>query len=406
MKAIRFIALLLLSFTLLTACDKKQVEKPVQMKVMRGDFKQVITESGELVTADTKTFVMPRFGRYWSSFKIIGMLDHGTEVQAGDSIVQFDPSAVKQFIVDRETALENEMAQLNNLLVNNEIEAKRLDAQKKQQEADFNMRKLRMASAEFETEKNRYISQLQFKQAEINYEKAKRNIEYAKVVAANNEKIQRIRVAQAESMVKMAYDVLPKLTIRTPISGIFQVASTRRGRGPMLKVGDEVRVGNSYGSVPDMTWMKVKTTINEVDRSKVYVGMPVIVRMDAMPELTFSAKVEKIGLLCRQYSNKDYRKVFDVTVKIDSSDLRLKPGMTASCQMIAKDLHDVLYIPNECLWREGKQYFVRVSNLLGQEDLAVKVVGRNSSHSVVEGDGLRQGQTLVPVELKQTEDAD
>lgn len=403
MKAIRYI--LLLAVVSLVGISCKKQDEVVEMKVQRGEFKQTLTESGELITADTKTFVMPRFGRYWSSFKIIGMLDHGTEVQAGDSIVQFDPSAVKQFIVERETALENEIAQLNNILVNNEIEARRLDAQKKQQEADFNMRRLRMASAEFETEKNRYISQLQFKQAEINYEKAKRNIEYAKVVAANNEKIQRIRVAQAEAMVKMAYDVLPKLTIRTPISGIFQVASTRRGRGPMLKVGDEVRVGNSYGSVPDMTWMKVKTTINEVDRAKVYVGMPVIVRMDAMPELTFTAKVEKIGLLCRQYSNNDTRKVFDVIVKIDTSDLRLKPGMTASCQMIAKDLQDVLYVPNECVWRDGKQYFVRISNLLGQEDLPVRVVGRNASHTVVEGDGLRQGQTLVPVELKQTEDA-
>lgn len=403
MKAIRYI--LLLAVVSLVGISCKKQDEVVEMKVQRGEFKQTLTESGELITADTKTFVMPRFGRYWSSFKIIGMLDHGTEVQAGDSIVQFDPSAVKQFIVERETALENEIAQLNNILVNNEIEARRLDAQKKQQEADFNMRRLRMASAEFETEKNRYISQLQFKQAEINYEKAKRNIEYAKVVAANNEKIQRIRVAQAEAMVKMAYDVLPKLTIRTPISGIFQVASTRRGRGPMLKVGDEVRVGNSYGSVPDMTWMKVKTTINEVDRAKVYVGMPVIVRMDAMPELTFTAKVEKIGLLCRQYSNNDTRKVFDVIVKIDTSDLRLKPGMTASCQMIAKDLPDVLYVPNECVWRDGKQYFVRISNLLGQEDLPVRVVGRNASHTVVEGDGLRQGQTLVPVELKQTEDA-
>lgn len=403
MKVIRYI--LLLAVVSLVGISCKKQDEVVEMKVQRGEFKQTLTESGELITADTKTFVMPRFGRYWSSFKIIGMLDHGTEVQAGDSIVQFDPSAVKQFIVERETALENEIAQLNNILVNNEIEARRLDAQKKQQEADFNMRRLRMASAEFETEKNRYISQLQFKQAEINYEKAKRNIEYAKVVAANNEKIQRIRVAQAEAMVKMAYDVLPKLTIRTPISGIFQVASTRRGRGPMLKVGDEVRVGNSYGSVPDMTWMKVKTTINEVDRAKVYVGMPVIVRMDAMPELTFTAKVEKIGLLCRQYSNNDTRKVFDVIVKIDTSDLRLKPGMTASCQMIAKDLQDVLYVPNECVWRDGKQYFVRISNLLGQEDLPVRVVGRNASHTVVEGDGLRQGQTLVPVELKQTEDA-
>lgn len=391
---------LLLACCSLTACHKKTKEEVVVMEVQKGDFKQVITESGELVTADTKTFVMPRFGRYWGAFKIIGMLEHGTEVQAGDSIVQFDPSAVKQFIVDRETVLENERAQLNNILVNNEIEARRLDAQRKQQEADFNMRKLRMASAQFETEKNRHISELQFKQAEINFEKAKRNIEYAKVVAANNEKIQRIRVAQAESMVNMAYDVLPRLTIRTPISGIFQVASTRRGRGPMLKVGDEVRVGNSYGSVPDMTWMKVKTTVNEVDRSKVYVGMPVVVRMDALPEVSFPATVEKIGVLCRQYSNNDYRKVFDVTVKIDVSDQRLKPGMTASCEMIAKDLHDVLYVPNECVWKEGKQYFVKVNTLLGPEDLPVRVLGRNASYSVVEGDGLRKGQALVPVEIK------
>ncbi len=399
MKTMSRIFCLLLVGCSLSACRQSQ-EEALVMEVQKGNFKQTITESGELVTADTKTFVMPRFGRYWSAFKIVGMLEHGTEVQAGDSVVQFDPSAVKQFIVERETQLENEMAQLNNLLVNNEIEAKRLDAQRKQQEADFNMKKLRMASSQFETEKNRHISELQFKQAEINYEKSKRNIAYAKVVAANNEKIQRIRVEQAESMVKMAYDVLPKLTIRTPISGIFQVGTTRRGRGPMLKVGDEVRVGNSYGSVPDMTWMKVQTIVNEVDRSKVYVGMPVIVRMDALPEVSFTATVEKIGLLCRRYSNNDYRKVFDVTVRIDSSDMRLKPGMTASCEMIAKDLQDVLYVPNECLWKEGKDYFVRVNTMLGQEDLPVRVLGRNASHAVVEGDGLKKGQSLVPVEIK------
>ncbi len=397
----------LVALTLLCTACSRSGEDAIVMKVQQGDFRSSVTESGELVTADTKTFVMPRFGRYWYSFKIIGMLDHGTQVHTGDSIMQFDPSSVKQFIVERETTLESERAALEQLKVNNEIEAKSLDAQKKQQEADFNMRKLRLTSAQFETERNRHISELQFRQAEINYEKAKRNIEYTKVVAANNEKIKQIEVQQAEAMVNMGYEVLPKLTIRTPIDGVFQVANKRRGRGPQLQLGDEVQVGNSYGSVPDMTWMKVKTTINEIDRAKVYEGMPVVVRMDAMPELAFSAKVEKIGILCHTSNTSDYRKVFDVTVKLDSSDLRLKPGMTVSCEMISQDLKDVLYVPNECVWCQDKQYYVRVSQLLGQKtDLPVRLVARNTNYSVVEGEGLHPGQSVYPVEIKQSEDAD
>ena len=158
----------LVALTLLCTACSQSGEDAIVMKVQQGDFRSSVTESGELVTADTKTFVMPRFGRYWYSFKIIGMLDHGTQVHAGDSIMQFDPSSVKQFIVERETTLESERAALEQLRVNNEIEAKSLDAQKKQQEADFNMRKLRLTSAQFETERNRHISELQFRQAEIN----------------------------------------------------------------------------------------------------------------------------------------------------------------------------------------------------------------------------------------------
>lgn len=392
MKAVRFIFALAGLCCLAVSCDK-----PVELRneVMRGNLRQTLVETGELVTADTKTFVMPRFGRYWSNFKIIGMLEHGTEVSAGDSVIQLDPADVKQFIINQETRLETQKANLEKFLVNNAIQLKNLDNNLRSQEAAFNLTKLQMASSKFETEKNQHIRQLNFRQAEIRYEKTLRNIEYTKTIARYDEKIQRIHTQQIQSLVDMAHEVLPQLTIRTPINGIFQVGQTRRRNGVALKVGDEVRVGNSMGSVPDLTWMKVNTTINEVDRTKVKEGMPVIVRMDAMPDLKFEGIVEKIGVLCHEYSYDDSRKVFDVVVRINESDSRLKPGMTVSCEFVAHDLRNVLYVPNDCLSRESGRYYVYHRDLAGLHKIPVRFVTRNNVFSVIEGD-VHEGMAVEP----------
>lgn len=292
-----------------------------------------VIETGELITADTRTLVMPRFGRYWSNMKIIGLLDHGTPVQAGDSILQFDPTEVKQFIVDRQTQLETQTATLQKIRVNNDIQSKNLDASLRSEEASFELARLQLESSRFESEKTRRIRELQFRQAEIRYEKVKRNIEYTRIISKNEEKIQQIRMQQVQNMLDMAYDVLPKLTMRAPISGIFQVSQKRRSR-VFLKVGDEVRVGNNLGSVPDLTWMKVNTCVNEVDYRKVTVGQQVLVRMDALPNIVYEGEVEKIGIICHRYSDSDTRKVFDVLVKLNESDRNLRPGMTVSCEFI------------------------------------------------------------------------
>lgn len=386
----------IISLSLVAAlCISCQETTQVTNEIKRGNFKQSVTETGELVTADTKLLVMPRFGRYWYSFSIIGMLEHGSLVEAGDSLIQLDPTEVKQFIVDRETRLENQEAVLQKLIVNNNIEMRTLDANLRSQEAAFNLSKLQLASAEFDTERGRKVKELQFKQAEIRYEKVKRNIEYSKVISKNEEIIQRLQMEQLKSDVEMARAVLPKLTIRTPISGIFQVGKRRRD---FIKVGDEVRVGNQLGSVPDLTWMKVNTIVSEVDRRKINKGDRVLVRMDALPNEVFEGEIEYIGILCREYSYSDPRKVFDVLVKIDKTDERLKPGMTVSCEFVADDLNDVLYVPNDCVLRENGHYYVYLSSLVGSHKTPVEVVTRNNIYTVVRGEDLREGQNVTPVD--------
>jgi len=365
-----------------------------QERVLEGKFRQTITESGELVAVSERAFTMPRFGRYWYNMKIIGLLDHGAAVKPGDSLIQFDPSEIKKFVIERETQLENERANLQKLLVTHDNRESELVSSIKSEEASFNLKKLEMETSRFESERIRKIKQLEFRQAEITYEKTKRRIQLNRTIAENELKIQQIRLKQVEGEVKNAYDVLPQLTIRTPIPGIFQIANKRRSR-ELLRVGDEVSFGNNLGSVPDLTWMKANTTINEADRSKIKMGQKVKVRLDALPNVSFDGEVSFISVLCRPYDDVR-RKVFDVEVTIRVSDERLKPGMTVSCEFIAGEFSKVLYVPNRCLLKEGNKYFLFIGTPEAYEKTRVEVLARNNSHTAVEG-SIARGQTLVPV---------
>lgn len=386
------IPLLLCVVLFFQSCSEKAEQG---MRVERGDFVQTITETGELEAVNAKTFVMPRFGRYWYEMKIIGLLEHGSVVEAGDSLIQFDPSEIKKFIIDRETELETQKANLEKTYV--EIENRKSDIRStlQSEQAAFDLKKLEVEQYKFESEKVREVKELEFEQAKIRLDKAKTRAMYQEIIAENQLQIQKIRVKRIENQVKDAHEIIPNLTMRTPIPGIFQIA-TKRHSHEMLQLGDEVRMGRQLGSVPDLTWMKVNTMVDETDFLKVYPGQPVKVRLDAMPDVVFDGKITYMSKLCRLKDREGSQKVFDLEVKLNVSDERLKPGMTVSCEFICADLEDVVQAPLECVdFNEGRSfvYLKRSGKTIKQE---VQTGAANNTHVVIEGN-VEPGQRLIPL---------
>ena len=364
-------------------------------RIEHGDFAQSITETGELAAVNAKAFIMPRYGRYWYEMKIIGLLDHGSSVKAGDSIIQLDPTEVKKFIIDRENQLETQRANLEKIIVEIANRKSDLNSSLRSQQASFNLKKLELEQYRFESDKTKSIKQLEFIQAQIRLEKVKQSLEFYEVISQNQLRIQQIQVARLEQDVQNAYDVLPDLTIRTPIPGIFQIATKRRSRD-LLNIGDEVYMGTPLGSVPDLTWMKVKTVINEADFLKIEKGQTVNVRLDALPDVIFEGEVSFISKLCHPIEYNSRQKVFDIEVKILVSDERLKPGMTVSCEYVCTELKDVFYAPLSCIESINDQHFIYVQkggNIKRQE---VKVGPANNTSIVITGD-IKKGQQLMPV---------
>lgn len=292
-----------------------------------------IVESGEIVAVNSKAFSLPRYGRNFYDMKVIGILEHGTLLNEGDSIIQLDPSEVQRFIIDRETNLESQYATFEMLKVNQENSMNEQESRMKNEIATFNLRKIALEASRFEPDRIRKIKELEFKQAEIMLEKEKKKLVLNKIIGEYDYRIQEIRVNQTKADIENAYKILPLLTIYTPISGVFQIARNRSTRN-LIEVGDQIYPGANMASVPELKWMKVNTQINETDFLKIRVGQKVIVRLDAMPDVAFDGEVSYLGRLCYLKDNNSNQKIFDVEVEILKIDDRLKPGMTVSCEFL------------------------------------------------------------------------
>ncbi len=91
--------------------------------VLSGPFIQSVIETGELQAVNASTMTMPRINSiYGYNLKIIGLAEHGKNVQKGDPVIRVDPSSVQKYIIEKRESLENEIASANKLkaqIINN-----------------------------------------------------------------------------------------------------------------------------------------------------------------------------------------------------------------------------------------------------------------------------------------------
>jgi len=316
---------------LLVSCGKLDDQSTDKNNTSGG---ATIIETGTLEAINNILFILPRYSLYWYEMRLIGILENGKMVNEGDSIIQVDPAEVNKMILDRETNLETQLANFEKMLVTQGNQISDIESKIRSETAAFNLKKIELEAAVFETERLRAIKQLEFKQAETTLAKEIRKLELAKIINANDKKIQQIRIRQIKDDLEHFYRILPELTVRTTVAGVFQRGRNMRTGQPLV-TGDMAITGYSMGNVPELKWMKVNTFINENDFLKLRVGQKVIVRLDALPEIKFNGEISHIGKLCRLKEHNSKQKGFDVEVKMLEPDERLKPGMTVSCEFLA-----------------------------------------------------------------------
>ena len=224
---------------------------------------------------------------------------------------------------------------------------------------------------------------------------AEKNYQLTQIVLENELKIQQIKIFQLKNDLKGANYALMQLTIRSPLNGMMQLLENGR-TNQTVKVGDELYQGEQFACVPDLSQMKIKSTVNETDIGKIHLNQKVIVRLDAFPSIPFEGEIVEIGRLSYKKDEKSRTKVFDVVIILNKSDPILKPGMTVRCEIFTAQLEDVFYVANDCIIKENMKYYIFIEKKVNYEKCEINIGPRNNEFTVVYGD-FKKGQSVIPL---------
>jgi hypothetical protein len=141
--------------------------------------------------------------------------------------------------------------------------------------------------------------------------------------------------------------MMEEFNIKAPEPGM--VIYTKGWDGKPVKAGSQIQIWDpTVATLPDLTKMMSKTYVNEVDVRKVLPGQKVDVGLDAYPDKKLTGVVARVANVGEQRPNSD-SKVFEVSVEINGTDPTLRPSMTTSNKIIAKQIDQALFIPLESL---------------------------------------------------------
>jgi multidrug efflux pump subunit AcrA (membrane-fusion protein) len=131
-----------------------------------------------------------------------------------------------------------------------------------------------------------------------------------------------------------------------------------------------------------------------VDISKVKLDQEVEIKLDAFSDTVFEGRIISIANLAKFKEEDSKIKIFPVEILLENTSDQFLPGMTVSCRIIIDRLENVLYIPLESLFTEGKNYYVYVKSGSSYDKKKVSVGEKNNDYIVIK-DGIAEGELVA-----------
>ncbi len=152
----------------------------------------------------------------------------------------------------------------------------------------------------------------------------------------------RAQVAQAKAQLDADQTTLEKAVIHSPINGIVLKRSVETGQ----TVAASLQAPVLFTLAEDLAKMELHVDIDEADVGQVRVGQEASFTVDAYPEQQFLARILKV-----YYAPQVVQDVvtYQALLTVDNTKLLLRPGMTATADIVTKKVENVLLVPNAAL---------------------------------------------------------
>jgi HlyD family secretion protein len=312
----RWIFLIVITAVVVTAVvvwKKKQKQNSMQYETQlaaRGGLTIIVTATGTLQPTNEV-----EVGSEQSGIVNSVEVDYNDRVVVGQVLARLDTSKLDTQVTQAKASLESAKAKvLQSQATLNETQSKLEQYQKVR-----------------ELSNNKVPSQTELDAAEAAFERAKADVASS-----------RAAVSQAQATLETYETDLSKTVIHSPINGVVLTRSVDPGQ----TVAAAFQAPVLFTLAEDLTQMELHVDVDEADIGQVREGQDAVFSVDAYPDRTFQAKIIQI-----RYGSQTVEGVvtYETVLKVDNSDLSLRPGMTATADITVRNVEDVVLIPNAAL---------------------------------------------------------
>lgn len=164
------------------------------------------------------------------------------------------------------------------------------------------------------------------------------------------------QIAVAQAQLSSAQTNLDIAQIISPVTGVVLSRSIEPGQTVAASFNAPVL----FTIAEDLQQMEVEVAVDEADVGQVANGQDASFTVDAFPGRTFPARVNRVNVGSNASTTSSSSSTtaaattntvvaYTAVLSVNNSDETLRPGMTATADIVAKQLKDVLLVPNAAL---------------------------------------------------------
>jgi len=394
---------------------KQKVSYIPTTKVREGKFVISFHEIGTLEAEKSVSVSTPTGGR------IIRLIQDGIVVKPGDELVILDTSDLTREVRNAQLTYQNALADVARAEAELEILKKANETEVKQAEAQLEFDKAEAAQAQEQLRKKERLAadklvpgdqveqaQLQLRAKELAVTKGEMALVLKKREVESKEQQKLADIAKVKFAADIAKSALDEVmnrvnqaTINAPAGGLVVIEKTWSSEGQRkLQEGDTTRPRQTICTLPELSRMLVKVQVGESDAPKIKIGVPVVIRLEAVPNKVYHGSITDISRLATESSAWEMnstpgRKNFEVTITVKETDPKtLNPGMTADVEFICDAVEKAVFVPIECITEiRGKTYvYVKEGNRFVRTEVTT---GKSNDNFICITKGLKKGQIVA-----------
>jgi HlyD family secretion protein len=308
------------------ARDDGKAPTYVTQDVTRGDLTVTVTATGNLEPRNQVDIGSELSGTVGKVY-----VDVNDEVKQGQVLAVLDTTRLKAQVLQQESSLAS-------------AEARVLQADATTKESKANLARLQKVR---ELSGNKLPSQQDLDVAEAAVARAE-----GEAAAA------RAAVAQSRASLDAVRTDLRKTEIRAPINGVILVRSIEPGQ----TVAATMQAPVLFIMAEDLKKMELHVSVDEADVGAVNVGQEASFTVDAFPNRRFNARITQVHFASSNTKSSASSSssssasatttgvvTYETVLEVDNPEVLLRPGMTATAEIVTTNIQNALLIPNAAL---------------------------------------------------------